>query len=94
MFDDFQLDAMLGCCLFSRLSCVARVDISQLNILFRDLLHLPGQLADLCAILFIGRRDMKGKQMAQRVQSRMDLGAFAPFGSIVARSRTRFRRGL
>ena len=66
MLDNFQLDAMLGCCLFSRLSCVALVDVSQPNILFRDLLHLPGQFADLCAILFIGRRDMKGEQMAPR----------------------------
>jgi hypothetical protein len=37
---------------------------------------------------------MKGKQMAHRVHRRMDLQSFAPFGSIVARSRTRLRRGL
>jgi hypothetical protein len=34
----------------------------QLDILLGDLLHLPSQFADLCAILLIGRRDMQSQQ--------------------------------
>jgi hypothetical protein len=90
----FQLDIMLGCRFFSRLSCVALIHVSQLNMLLRDLLYLPGQFADLCAVLLIGRRDVKGEQMAQRVHRCMHLRSLAPLGSIIACSRAGLRRGL
>jgi hypothetical protein len=57
MLNHFQLDSMLGCGFFRRLSRVALVHIGQFNILLRDLLHLPGQFAGLCAILLIGREE-------------------------------------
>jgi hypothetical protein len=46
---------MLGCPRFSSLSGVALVHIGQLDVPFRDLPHLPGQFADLCAILLVVR---------------------------------------
>jgi hypothetical protein len=73
MLDHFQLDTMLGCRCFGRRSGVALVHIGQLDILFCNLLHLPGQFADLCAILLVGRRDMQGQQMALRIHCRMYL---------------------
>jgi hypothetical protein len=44
MFDHFQLDAVLSRCLFSGLSGVALIHVSQLDVLLGDLLHLPGHL--------------------------------------------------
>jgi hypothetical protein len=47
LLDHFQLDAMLGGHFFNRLTRVALVHVRQLDILLRELLHPPGQFADL-----------------------------------------------
>jgi hypothetical protein len=94
VFDDFQLDAVLGCGVFGRFSAIALLHVGQLYILLGNLLDLPGQFADLCAVLFIGRGDMRCQKMAQRIHGRMNLRSLAPFGSVVAGSRTRLRRRL
>ena len=94
MFNNFQLDAVSGSRFFRRLACVTLIHVSQFDIFLRDLLHLPGQFADLGAILLIGWRDVQSQQMAQRIHSRMYFRSFAPFGSVIACSRSRFRRRL
>jgi len=48
----------------------------------------------LCAVLFIGRRNVQGQQMAERIHCRVNLRTLAALGSIVAATRTRFRRRL
>ncbi len=88
MFDHLQLDAVPGSRFFRRFACVTLIHVSQLDILLRDLLHLPGQFLHLGSILLVGRRDMQGQQMAQRVNCRMDLRSFAPFGSVISGPRT------
>ena len=89
MLDGFQLNTMLACRRFCRLSRVALIHIGQLDILFGDLLHLPGQFAGLCAVLLIGRRHIQGQQMIQCIHGRMNLRSFAPLGPIVACPRAR-----
>jgi hypothetical protein len=61
MLGHFQLDAVLGG-FFRRLSRLALVHVSQLNMLIRDLFYCPGQFADLGGILLIHRHDMQGQQ--------------------------------
>jgi len=62
MFDHFELDSVLGSRLFSRLACVALIHISQFDVLLCDLLYLPRQFPDLCAILLVGRCNMQGNR--------------------------------
>jgi hypothetical protein len=47
----------------SGLARVVLIRVSQFDVLLGDLLYLPGQFADLCAILLIGWRDVQGQQM-------------------------------
>jgi hypothetical protein len=52
MLDHFQLYALLCSRVFNSVACVALIHVSQLDVLLRDLLYLPGQLASLCPVLF------------------------------------------
>ena len=62
---------MLGRSLFGGLASVTLIDISQLDMFSRNLLHLLGQFAHLSAILLVGRCHMQGQQMPQRIDRRM-----------------------
>ena len=79
VFDDFQLNAMLGRGLFRGFPRVTLIDIRQLHMVSGDLLHLCGQPFHLRSILLISGGDVQGQQMAQRIHGRMHLRAFALF---------------
>jgi hypothetical protein len=50
-----QLDAVLFGSLGRSFPCIPLIHIGELDMVAGHLLHLPGQLADLGAILFVGR---------------------------------------
>jgi len=66
------------------LTGVSLIDIGQLDVFTRNLLHCLSQFLHLRAVLFVGRRNMQGQEMTQRIHSRMHLRSLAALGSIVA----------
>ena len=69
MFDDLQLNAMLGGCVLGVFSGVALVDVGKFHMVFGDLLHRCGELFYLRAVLLAGSSDMQGQQVPQRLES-------------------------
>ena len=57
-------------------------------------LNLPRQVCDLRALLLIGRRNLQGQEMPQRVHRDRHFAAFAPFGASVAAACSALRGGL
>jgi hypothetical protein len=57
-------------------------------------LHGYGQLRDLRSLLLINWGDQERQQVAQGIDGRMDIAAFAPFLTVIARSRVTRRRRL
>ena len=82
--DDFQADAMPGGGIGRLLTGVALIHVGQLDRLASGFLHGSRQDIHLGAVLGIGRGDVQREQVAQRVDSGMDLGAFAPLVPVVA----------
>ena len=76
------------------LARVALIYKSYLDLLASDFLHHLTQLTDLRPVLFTGRRDTKRKQMAECVNSQMDLAAFAALRPIIASAGAAFWRRL
>ena len=71
MFDDLQLDATAGCGLLGSFSGIALMGIGQHDVASGDLRYLLGELLHLRPVLLVGRGDMLGKQVAQRVDRGM-----------------------
>ena len=91
VFHHFQLQPVLFCGLSRSFARITLVDVCHCDVVAGQLLHRPGQLADLGAILIVGRSHMQGQQVPQRIHGGMDLRALAPFGSVVSGPRTRLR---
>jgi hypothetical protein len=64
--------------LLGALAGIALVDPGDLDAVVGDGLDCPGELLDLAAILWAGGSDVKGEQMAERVDRDMQLGAAWP----------------
>lgn len=60
MLDDYELDTVFFRCRFGALSRVALVYKSYFDTFARHLLYLRGQLPNLSAFLFVGRRHDRG----------------------------------
>jgi hypothetical protein len=92
MLDDVQLDAVVGCGLFSRVASVALIGIGYLHMVSGNLLHSGGEPFNLRSVLFVGSGDMQRQHMSQGIHCPMHLGPFAAL--VVSGSRSRFRCGL
>lgn len=92
--DDVQIDPGLLSGLARHFARIAWVDIRQPDLLATDLLHLLRPLFHLRSFLLIGRRDMHGQQMAQRIDGHMHLAAALAFMSVVSGPSTALNRRL
>ncbi len=88
--DDLQRHAFVACGLGRLRSGIALVGIRHLHRLAACLLHLLRQFLYLGALLFVGRRDMHGKQIPQRIDSHMDFASPLALVPIVPRPRPAF----
>jgi hypothetical protein len=68
-------------------SCVALIHIGQLDALAGGLLRRLSETAYLLAILFVGRGDVGGEQVPERVHGNVELGAPLALGAVVAGTR-------
>ena len=74
-------------------SGVALVDIGQFHRVAGHLLDLFGQGSHLLTVAAVGRRHLECEQVSQRIDRDVDLGAFAPLGTVVTGTSTAFGRG-
>ncbi len=93
-FDDFKPDSMLGCRLRRGLARITLVHKGYLHRFAGCLLHFLSKFGDLIAVLFVGRGDFQGQQVAQRIDRDMNLRAFAPFIAVVTSALAALRRRL
>jgi hypothetical protein len=90
--DHVQADAMLFGRLLRFVAGIASIHVGQFHMLSGDFLHGGGQFPNLSAILLVGWRHQKRKQVPQRIDGHMDLAALAPLGPIIASPVPAFRR--
>src|SRR5437660_10391414 len=83
-FYHFQAHPMFGGLSRGLLPGVALIDKGQFDLVSSDLLNLPRKLADLGALLLIGRSNLQGQQMPQSIHRHVDFGSLAPLVTIVA----------
>ena len=73
---------------------IALIDIGKLDLRMSDRLHGFGQLADLVAVLGIGRGHLQSEQVTERIDGQMDLRSTLSLGAVVAGPRAAGRRRL
>lgn len=81
--DDLQFDPVFARGRGRFLACVALVDESDLDAVVGVGLHGFGQPPDLGANIGIGRRDMRGQEMAERAHRHVQRRALLAFGLVV-----------
>ena len=92
-FDDQQFDGVLGCRLGGLLARVALIDIGQIDAALGGFLHLPGQFADLCSLLFVGGCDQQRQKMTTRSNTRHKSAALQEPCQVWETSSTKFSVG-
>ena len=81
--DDLQCDAVLARSLSRPLPGVALIDIGEVDVIAGGGLDRLGELPDLGAVVGLGGRDVQRQEVAERVDSQVDLRAFLALGAIV-----------
>jgi len=76
----------------SRLSRIALVDVGKPDAVAGRILDIRGEAFYFDPVTYIGRGDVQGEQMAQRVRSDMHLRAALAFGAVIAGAGAAFRR--
>lgn len=84
VFDHFELDAVALSGFGGVRSGVALIDVGHLDRSSGDGLHLLGQGLDLGAVALIGWSNPQRQQVPQGIDRDVDLGALAPFGSVLS----------
>jgi hypothetical protein len=82
-FDDFEPDSVLCGRIGCVFTCVALIDIGDLDCFAGLGLHPPGKFRDLGLILFIGGCHAQGERMPERIDRLMDLTAFQAVGAVI-----------